>query len=61
MVKGEKEWRDMWFFNDVPTALEKLVDMAVLRGLDKGTWKDVISEVQATRAEISAVKELLKG
>lgn len=61
MVKGNKEWRDMWFFTDVPAALEKFIDMAVLRGLDKGSWTDVINEVKAARAEITAIKEILKG
>lgn len=61
MVKGEKEWRDMFFYNDIPAALEKLVDMSVLRGLDQGSWESVISELQAVRGEISAVRGLLKG
>lgn len=59
-VKGELEWREMYFFSNIPQALEKLVDMAVLRGLDKGSWKDVITEVQAVRADILAVQRQLQ-
>lgn len=61
MVKGEKRWNDEYYFANIPQALNKLVDMAVMRGLDKGSWDAVISELEQTRAEISAVREALKG
>lgn len=59
-VKGEVEWRDQYFFSDVPAAIDKLVDIAVLRGLDKGSWQAVVDEIKAARADISAIREQLK-
>lgn len=58
---GEIIWIDRYFFSKVADALEKLVDMAILRGIEKGSWEDVVSEVKQTRAEISHVREALNG
>lgn len=60
-VKGKIEWREQYYYSDVPAAMEKLIDIAVLRGIDKGSWQAVVDEINAVRADISAIKESLKG
>ena len=61
MVKGEKEWRDMYHYADINQALERLIDFAIMRGIDQGSWESVIAEVRQTRGEIEAIKKILKG
>ena len=60
-VQGEVKWIDQYYFSDIPAALDKLVDIAVLKGLDRGSWQAVVDEVKAARAEISNVRTALKG
>jgi len=60
MVKGKKEWREVGYYNDIPGALDKLSHLAVLRGIDQGSWEAVISELEQLRVEISAIRDALQ-
>jgi predicted nucleic acid-binding OB-fold protein len=58
--KGEIIWIDIAYFNDLYQALDKLVNLAVLKGIDRGSWRAVVEEVAKARRDINDIKEKLK-
>lgn len=57
--KGKSIWEAEFYFTSLEHVFEKLVTLAIVKGIQKGSWEDVLKEVIETKQMIREKMALL--
>ena len=56
---GKEVWTPEFYFTDLDHLLNKLVNLAIARGINEGSWEAVRNRVDETKAMISKQMDLI--
>jgi hypothetical protein len=56
---GKEVWASEFYFTDLDHLLSKLVNLAIARGIDEGSWEAVRRRVDETKALIREKMDLI--
>jgi hypothetical protein len=59
IYKGKSSWRAEYYFTDMDQLFKKLVNLAIVDGINEGSWASVGRRVEETKAMIEEKMALI--
>ena len=57
--EGKASWEPEFYFTDLNHVFQKLISLAIVKGVNKGSWDEVKKEVKKTREMIESKMDIL--